>query len=392
MASVYNDVDLYQNQGALLGLGSNQIVSFSNFQTPTSGHLRVEDTDTDFNWDVGETAQFQGQAATLTAAGTAVAGVTLQIPLLINVTVQLSSPVLTGVVTVNGVQYVRFFDAAGNDVEPAALLDGLVSQLTAAVGPVLLPAVLATLGVDLATFVETNALLNFNLSTGGSVDLIPCFTAGTLIMTSRGEVRVEKLAVGDLVLTVDHGLQPIRWIGSRCLDAAELRASPHLLPIHIAAGALGDSLPTRKLIVSPQHRCLVSSIIAERMFGEREVLVAAKHLLDAPGVSIASAAAGVTYLHLLFDRHELVVSNGAVTESFYPGDQALSAVDQAARDEILEIFPDILARDRPPAPARTFIRGRVARRLVSRSVANRKPLVELAQTVAQTKGLAAGRG
>ena len=80
--------------------------------------------------------------------------------------------------------------------------------------------------------------------------------------------------------------------------------------------------------------------------------------------------------HLLFDRHELVWSNGTVTESFYLGDQAVAAVDAAAREEILALFPD-MAKVRPLG-ARPFVRGRIARKLVERSQANRKPMVEAA--------------
>jgi hypothetical protein len=82
----------------------------------------------------------------------------------------------------------------------------------------------------------------------------------------------------------------------------------------------------------------------------------------------------VTYVHILFDRHELVWSNGAVTESLYLGEQAMQSVDAAARDEILALFP-ALAEARPPA-ARPFLRGRLARKLVERSTSNRKPLIE----------------
>lgn len=375
MATVYQDINLYEDSSAILGLGPNQIASFSNFQTVTTGQLRVGDGDADFNWDVGETAEFRGQTATLASAGTGLSGVTLNIPELIDVTVQLATPVLVGVVAVAGVQYVRFSDSAGNEVDPAALLDQLVVELTAAIPSGDLDAVLAELGTDLLTYVESNASLTFDLSTSNSVDLIPCFTAGTLIATARGEVAVERLQVGDLVLTLDRGLQPIRWIGARTLTPDDLARAPNLLPIRIEAGTLAPDLPHKALTISPQHRCLVRSKIAERIAGEAEVLVAAKHLLGTPGVSVLPGDAPVTYIHMLFDRHELVWSNGAVTESLYLGEQAMASVDQAARDEILTLFP-MLAELRPSA-ARPFLRGRLARKLVERSVSNRKPLINL---------------
>lgn len=76
---------------------------------------------------------------------------------------------------------------------------------------------------------------------------------------------------------------------------------------------MGAGIPDRDLLVSPQHRVLVRSAIAQRMFGSSEVLVAAKQLLQLPGISLAEDVAGVSYVHLLFDRHEIVVSNGAET-------------------------------------------------------------------------------
>ncbi len=205
-----------------------------------------------------------------------------------------------------------------------------------------------------------------------------CFTKGTRILTTQGEVAVEKLQVGDLVLTVDHGPQAIRWIGQRSLSAGGLAAVPHLRPIQIEPDALGPGVPNQRLSVSPQHRCLVRSRIAERIAGEAEVLVAAKHLIGTPGIAEARPGNGVIHFHMLFDRHELVWSNGAVTESFYLGKMALGGIDHAARQEILELFPELAQRSSPerPLPVRPFLRGRLARKLVERTQANGKPLVE----------------
>lgn len=375
MSSIDQTIEFYQNQGALLGIGSNQIVSFTNFQASVAGEAAVDDTNNDDQWDFGETAMIDGDPASLTATGTAAFGVTISVPPLVNLTINLSSPVPVGVFEVDGTQYVRYYNADGTDADPAALLDGLTNQVISALGPLLGP-VQAIIG-PIAAYVENNTLLNFDLNNADGMQFT-CFTLGTLILTDCGERPIETLAVGDRVLTVDHGLQPIRWIGRRTLSPDELDRAANLVPVRIAAGALGSDLPRRTLTVSPQHRCLVRSAIAERMFGAREVLVAAKHLLDLPGVSLAPASAPVTYLHLLFDRHELVCSNGLISESFYTGDQALTAVGQAARAEILALFPE-LASGLPTAarcPARTFLRGRVARKLVERSVRNQKPLVE----------------
>lgn len=201
---------------------------------------------------------------------------------------------------------------------------------------------------------------------------IPCFCRGTLIATNRGEVPVEQLEVADMVVTRDHGLRPLRWIGSRVLDAVDLAAVPRLRPIRIRAGALGHDLPSRDLLVSPQHRILVRSAIAQRMFGCAEVLVAAKQLLQIEGFEQVDASE-VEYFHLLFDAHEIVRSNGAETESLYTGPQALRAVGAAARDEILTLFPQL--RDTPGVAARPLIPGARARQLAQRHARNGKNLI-----------------
>lgn len=182
-----------------------------------------------------------------------------------------------------------------------------------------------------------------------------------MIDTREGARPIEELRAGDQVLTVDRGAQALRWTGSRSLD---LRGNEHLRPVRIAAGALGQGLPLADLVVSRQPRVLVRSAIARRMFGADEVLVAAKHLVSLPGIEVVEDAAQVTYIHLLFDRHELVTSNGAVSESLFTGPEALKGVSEAARAEILGLFPrlaEIGKTWRPPCPSGRWCRaGRAA--------------------------------
>ncbi len=196
--------------------------------------------------------------------------------------------------------------------------------------------------------------------------IVPCFAAGTMIRTAEGERPVEGIAVGDLVWTRDNGLQPVRWAGRRTLRPVELDAQPNLRPIRIKAGALGAGQPARDLVVSPQHRVLVRSSIAVRMFGASEVLVAAKQLLSLPGIEIDAEARDVTYLHLMFDHHEVLVSNGAETESLYPGPMALAALGEAAAAEIHALFPELRDENAAFPPARTLVPGRLARKLADR--------------------------
>lgn len=168
----------------------------------------------------------------------------------------------------------------------------------------------------------------------------PCFTPGTLIATPRGEIPVEALRAGDLVHTRDNGPQEIRWIGSRRFSGRELAAEPFLRPVLIRAGALGDGLPERDTVLSPNHRVMVSSDQTALYFEDREVLAAAKHLINNRGI-FGITTISTTYLHVLFDSHQVVLSNGIWTESFQPADYVLKGMGNAQRQEIYGIFPEL---------------------------------------------------
>jgi hypothetical protein len=135
-----------------------------------------------------------------------------------------------------------------------------------------------------------------------------------------------------MVLTMDHGYQPIRWIGS-----SKRAATGDLAPILIRKGALGNN---RDLRVSPQHRMLLQGWQAEMLFGELEVLATAKSLLNDHSI-IRDEGGEVEYFHMLFDTHEIIYVEGCPSESFHPGKQGWKALDQATRDEILTLFPQL---------------------------------------------------
>jgi hypothetical protein len=175
-------------------------------------------------------------------------------------------------------------------------------------------------------------------------NVIPCFTPGTMIATPKGEVAVESLRPGDKVITRDNGIQEIAWTGAKAMDWQTFTANPHLKPILIRQGALGNGLPERDMMVSPNHRVLVANDRTALYFDEHEVLVAAKHLVSGKGVHEVESI-GTTYHHFMFDQHQVVLSNGAWTESFQPGDFTLKGMGNAQRNEIFELFPDLRSDD-----------------------------------------------
>ncbi len=161
---------------------------------------------------------------------------------------------------------------------------------------------------------------------------VVCFNRGTFIKTQTGARPIEDLVAGDLIMTMDRGYQPIRWIGS-----SKVPATGDLAPILIRKGALGND---RDLRVSPQHRMLLQGWQAEMLFGEEEVLATAKSLVNDHSI-LRDEGGEVEYFHILFDTHEIIYAEGAPSESFHPGEQGWKALDQATRDEILTLFPEL---------------------------------------------------
>ncbi|NVO57863.1 Hint domain-containing protein [Rhodobacteraceae bacterium B1Z28] len=159
-----------------------------------------------------------------------------------------------------------------------------------------------------------------------------CFTAGTLVDTPLGPRRVETLRPGDLVNTVDDGPVPVCWIGERTVEGRG-----NFAPVRIKAGMLGAEAD---VLVSPQHRILISGWRAELLFGEDEVLVPAKAIVN--GTTVTAVPCDIIrYVHLLFDRHQLVTTCGLVSESFFPAQEGLAGLTSDAAAELLALFPEL---------------------------------------------------
>lgn len=201
------------------------------------------------------------------------------------------------------------------------------------------------------TFSEIENIFDENLKS------VVCFTPGTRILTAQGERPIESLQAGDLVLTRDDGLQPIRWIGATTVEGQGAFA-----PIYLGRDALEGA--NRPLIVSPQHRFLVDDWRADLLFAEQEVLVAAKHMINDHSV-MQLPCPRVTYIHMMFDRHQIVYAEGVATESFHAADYALSGMGPATRDAMFSAFPELRGDVSAYGPtARTCLKAHEARLLL----------------------------
>jgi collagen type I/II/III/V/XI/XXIV/XXVII alpha len=137
---------------------------------------------------------------------------------------------------------------------------------------------------------------------------VTCFLAGTAILGPAGEVAVEQLRVGDMVMTqTDDGPRPetVRWIGHRRIDPARHPRPCDVLPVRVRRGAFGNGLPRRDLFLSPNHAVFVD-----------EVLIPVRCLIDGAGVRQMSSAGRITYFHIELDCHSVVLAEGLPCESY----------------------------------------------------------------------------
>ena len=240
-------------------------------------------------------------------------------------------------VIIGGISYTFVYDVTGtlpvNAKVPVALQGKAVAVISASNG---LKYFFVADGSG--TPLLMNAINNGNIRLDGeNLDPPPvhiCFCAGTRIATPSGTRMVESLVAGDVVLTADGITRQVLWVGSTHISKADLLAHSNVRPILIPAHAFGAAGPTEDLLVSPQHRVVLDGPLVELMFAKDRVLVPAKHLVGT-FAEVTQPVSDVTYFHVLLAEHELLISNGLVTESFQPAQRMIEALAPETRDQLL---------------------------------------------------------
>ena len=204
-----------------------------------------------------------------------------------------------------------------------------------------------TLFPDLATMYATMDAMPNGAIAITAVDYNPpggvtiCFARGSRIETpDRGLVPVEQLCAGDLVIC-ETGPMPIVWVGSSNVSYTRLLAAPHLRPIKIAPGAIGDNLPAAEVNLSPNHRVVLDNWRISLAIGSERALCPAKHLVNNTTITRTLPAEGVEYFHILVDGHHIVSCEGLPCETLFTGPIALQSLEPAAREELETLFPHL---------------------------------------------------
>lgn len=210
-----------------------------------------------------------------------------------------------------------------------------------------------------------------------NIELLVCFASATRISTPSGYTLAGDLQVGQLV-TTQNGPKPIRWVGRRTVDSSMIADDARFQPVCISQGALGNGLPTQDLRVSRQHRVMARSPIAQRMFGQPEILLAAIRLTDLPGIYVDTSVRDMTYVHILLDEHEVIFAEDAPAETLLLGDYAHAGLGSAAIEEIDLIFPGLRARHLQGNPARQVPPRERQIRYIARVAKNGRAVLETA--------------
>jgi hypothetical protein len=170
--------------------------------------------------------------------------------------------------------------------------------------------------------------------TSVGADVAPCYCPGTLIATEGGEVPVERLSIGDKVMTASGALRPIKWIGTRSYSGRFIMGRKDILPVCFTADSLGDNVPRRDLWISPHH----AMYFANEGSG---VLVEAKDLVNGVSIVQAGQVDEVEYFHIELETHDVILAEGALSESFVD-DNSRGLFHNA--HEHAELYPEDIRR------------------------------------------------
>jgi hypothetical protein len=181
---------------------------------------------------------------------------------------------------------------------------GGVLTLTGAGGPINL----AISGPGISSLADFNFSVDTNAHTT-EIDTTPCYCPGTLIQTKRGQKKIEKLKIGDKVKTISGAERSIKWIGRRSYNGRFVIGRKDILPVCVKAGAIAENVPRRDLWISPHHAMYLEGVLIE-----------AKDLVNDVSIVQADRVEQVEYFHIELDTHDVIIAEGALSESFIDDD------------------------------------------------------------------------
>ena len=178
-----------------------------------------------------------------------------------------------------------------------------------------------------------------------------------MVRTPCGPRRAEFVRPGDLIVTRENGLRPVRMVWTHKIDAAVATADPSRAPVRLNIRAIGPMMPQRPLVLAPDHRVWLPSYLVTDATDNRGCLIAAAELAGTNDASYFDRSyTDRTFYNLVFDRHEIIMADGLPVETFHPSAGVLQHIAEETRDEISARFPSLRSTSEayPPVNLRTI--------------------------------------
>ncbi len=167
----------------------------------------------------------------------------------------------------------------------------------------------------------------------------------TNVRTPLGARHVSILHPGDMVVTRDNGLQPVRMVWSWTVTAAQMQERPDLAPIRLRPRAIGPMMPARDLRIASGHRALIPGYRISGVADTQPCLMRVGELATASDAAyIDMSTQSVTFYNLVFDSQEVFCAEGLPVESFCPSPKSMAEMDVAARGTLLDLFPQMATK------------------------------------------------
>lgn len=178
------------------------------------------------------------------------------------------------------------------------------------------------------------------------------------VRTPCGPRRAENVRPGDLIVTRDNGLQPVRMVWTRKVTEADIAADPSLAPIRLKPRAIGPMMPQKDLLLAGSHRIFVPGYRLADVPDTEPRLIAARDVAEASDEAyLDKSVKEMTFFNIVFDAHQIFCANGLPVESYLPSQSTLCDIDEVLRKRLTEVLS--INDDEPTYPTSRYVKAEV---------------------------------
>lgn len=165
------------------------------------------------------------------------------------------------------------------------------------------------------------------------------FAHGTAIQTDKGDIAVEDLQPGDMIIKSNGKAAPLVWIGSSNFVPAE--SGKRVPLVRTMADSLGQGRPLGFLTFGPSARILHTPSRLRGGIHNQQMLTLMRDLVDGVNIIEIAPPTPVRLYHICLQKHATINVSGIEVETFHPGLNTLRHLPIHLRDKFLGLFPHI---------------------------------------------------